>query len=172
MRACVCIKCLNFAHHEVLATSRNPPKRLFIYPLNKVTKDKTTYSTPEDDSPKMASEPVEARGCVTERYEQFSHKSQGKECGDGVRFPEKELGIDYSDPWLYEDHGDIPLFEEKDSYTPEEVLDIILKDVRKIYAEEDMSAKGIEALKQKEELTVEEMQALLLNMVDEEYSRP
>ena len=39
---------------------------------------------------------------------------------------------------LYEDHGDIPLFEEKDSYTPEEVLDIILKDVRKIYAEDGL----------------------------------
>ena len=62
--------------------------------------------------------------------------------------------------------------QEKDVYTPEEVLDIILKDVRKIYEGKDMSAKGIEALKQKEELTVEEMQALLLNMVDEEYSKP
>ncbi len=100
-----------------------------------MTKDKTTYSTPEDDSPKMASEPVEARGCVTEKYGSFSHHSL-----------------------------------EKDTYTPEEVLEIILTDIRKIYAEEDMSAKGIEALKQKEELTVEEMQALLLNMVDEEYS--
>ena len=133
--------------------------------------NKTTYTVPED-SPQMASEPVVAYGGMTERCGTFSRQSQGKECEDGARFPKKELGIDYSDPWLYEDHGDLPLFEEKDSYTPEEVLDIILKDVRKIYAEEDMSAKGIEALKQKEELTVEEMQALLLNMVDEEYSKP
>lgn len=48
------------------------------------------------------------------------------------------MDIDYSDPWLYEDHGDLPqLPEGKESYTPEEVLDIIVKDVRKIYEEGD-----------------------------------
>ena len=34
-----------------------------------------------------------------------------------------------------------------------------------------MTAEGIETLKKKEYLTIEEMQALLLNMVDEEYSK-
>ncbi|MBQ8127634.1 MAG: hypothetical protein IJ176_04465 [Prevotella sp.] len=42
--------------------------------------------------------------------------------------------IDYSDPWLYEDHGDLPqLPADKESYTPEEALNLILEDVRQIY---------------------------------------
>jgi len=48
-----------------------------------------------------------------------------------------DLDIDYNDPWLYEDHGDLPpLPEGKDSFTPEEAFDLIIKDIRKIYAED------------------------------------
>lgn len=50
----------------------------------------------------------------------------------------QDLAIDYSDPWLYEDHGDVPpLPEGKETFTPEEALDIILKDIRHIYETED-----------------------------------
>ena len=50
----------------------------------------------------------------------------------------QDLAIDYSDPWLYEDHGDLPpLPAGKETFTPEEVLDIIMKDVRHIYETED-----------------------------------
>ena len=49
----------------------------------------------------------------------------------------KRYSIDYSDPWLYEDHGDLPpLPEGKETFTPEEALDIILKDIRQIYQED------------------------------------
>lgn len=99
--------------------------------------NKTTYTVP-DDSSHMASEPVVAYGSVTERYKPFSHQPLEKECGDRVRFVEKELEIDYSDPWLYEDHGDLPLYEEKDSYTPEEVCALVLKEVRRIYEDESI----------------------------------
>ena len=35
---------------------------------------------------------------------------------------DEDLDIDYSDPWLYEDHGDLPpLPEGKETFTPEEV---------------------------------------------------
>lgn len=48
-----------------------------------------------------------------------------------------DLDIDYNDPWLYEDHGDLPsLPEGKDSFTPEEAFDLIINDIRKIYAED------------------------------------
>ncbi len=49
----------------------------------------------------------------------------------------ERFSIDYSDPWLYEDHGDLPpLPEGKETFTPEEALDIILKDIRQIYQED------------------------------------
>lgn len=48
-----------------------------------------------------------------------------------------DLDIDYNDPWLYEDHGDLPpLPEGKDSFTPEEAFDLIINDIHKIYAED------------------------------------
>ena len=50
--------------------------------------------------------------------------------------------------------------------------DLTVEEIKAIYEGKEMTAKGIETLKQKEYLTIEEMQALLLNMVDEEYSKP
>ena len=52
---------------------------------------------------------------------------------------EEELpGIDYNDPWLWEDHGDLPpLPKGKETFTPEEALEMILDDVRHIYGEDD-----------------------------------
>ncbi len=50
----------------------------------------------------------------------------------------ERFGIDYSAPWLYEDHGDFPPLPEKESFTPEEALDIILKDIRQIYEEDEV----------------------------------
>ncbi|MBQ9190348.1 MAG: hypothetical protein IJ142_01945 [Bacteroidaceae bacterium] len=48
------------------------------------------------------------------------------------------LVIDYSDPWLYEDHDDLPpLAEGKDTFTLEEFREILLDDIRKIYNEQD-----------------------------------
>ena len=44
--------------------------------------------------------------------------------------------IDYSDPWLYEEDGDSLPLPEKESFTPEEVLDIIFKDIRQICKED------------------------------------
>lgn len=50
---------------------------------------------------------------------------------------EEELAeIDYSDPWLWEEHGDLPLPKDKETFTPEEVLEIILDDIHKIYKED------------------------------------
>lgn len=47
-------------------------------------------------------------------------------------------GIDYNDPYLWEDHGDLPsLPEGKDTFTPEEAYQIIMADIRKIYDEDD-----------------------------------
>ena len=38
------------------------------------------------------------------------------------------------DPCLYEDHGDLPpLPEDKEFYTPEELRDILMEDLRAIY---------------------------------------
>lgn len=52
----------------------------------------------------------------------------GEESADG------DMDIDYSDPWLYEDHGDLPpLPEGKESFTLEEAYDLIVKDVCQIY---------------------------------------
>ena len=48
------------------------------------------------------------------------------------------LLIDYSDPWLYEDHGDLPpLPEGKETFTLEEFREILLDDIREIYNEKD-----------------------------------
>lgn len=49
------------------------------------------------------------------------------------------LLIDYSDPWLYEDHDDLPpLPEGKETFTPEEALELILNDIRGIYETADV----------------------------------
>lgn len=50
---------------------------------------------------------------------------------------QNDSGIDNNDPWLYEDHGDLPTLPEgKESFTPEEAYDLIMSDIRKIYAED------------------------------------
>ena len=157
MRACVCIKCLNFAHHEVLATSRNPPKRLFIYPLNKVTKDETTYNIP-DDSPQMASEPAVA----------YDKRIPPCPC----QFTDEELDEEIR---LAEEEGYMSVAETREFLLRHHIhstCDLTVEEIKAIYEGKEMTAKGIETLKQKEYLTIEEMQALLLNMVDEEYSKP
>ena len=47
---------------------------------------------------------------------------------------ERNIPIDYSDPWLYEDHGDLPpLPEGKEYFTPEEVRDMLMEDLQEIY---------------------------------------
>ena len=58
---------------------------------------------------------------------------------EAVKDVEEEFpGLEYSDPWLYEDHGDMPqLPKDKDTFTPEEALEIILDDIRKMYKEDD-----------------------------------
>ncbi len=49
---------------------------------------------------------------------------------------DKSDAIDYNDPWLYEDHGDLPpLPEGKDTFTPDEAYEIIMNDIRHIYSE-------------------------------------
>ena len=46
--------------------------------------------------------------------------------------------IDYSDPWLYEDHGDMPsLHENKEFLTVEELRDTLLTDLHTIYGMRD-----------------------------------
>ena len=46
--------------------------------------------------------------------------------------------IDYSDPWLYEDHGDLPpLPEGKESFNLEELRDILISDLNEIYDVKD-----------------------------------
>ena len=52
---------------------------------------------------------------------------------------EEELPeLNYNDPYLWEDHGDLPpLPEGKDTFTPEEAYKIIMADIRKIYDEDD-----------------------------------
>lgn len=51
---------------------------------------------------------------------------------------QSESVIDYSDPWLYQDHGDLPpLLDGKDTFTPEELLELILKDIQQIYDADD-----------------------------------
>jgi hypothetical protein len=47
-------------------------------------------------------------------------------------------GLDYSDPGFYENSGDLPvLAEEKEYYTPEELRDILIKDMHEIYQMKD-----------------------------------
>lgn len=47
---------------------------------------------------------------------------------------DEDLDIDYSDPWLYEDHGDLPpLPAGKETFTPEEVRTMLMEDLREIY---------------------------------------
>ena len=47
-------------------------------------------------------------------------------------------GLDYNDPYLWEDHEDmLPLPKGKDTFTPEEAYKIIMADIRKIYDEDD-----------------------------------
>ena len=42
--------------------------------------------------------------------------------------------IDYNDPWLYEDHGDLPpLPEGKDTFTLEELREILISDLNEVY---------------------------------------
>ena len=48
----------------------------------------------------------------------------------------KDLDINYSDPSLYED-ADLPLTEGKDSYTPEELRDLLISDLKSIYGMKD-----------------------------------
>jgi hypothetical protein len=48
----------------------------------------------------------------------------------------QELDIDYSDPSLYEDDG-LTLPEGKDSYTPEELRDLLISDLKSIYGMKD-----------------------------------
>lgn len=51
---------------------------------------------------------------------------------------EEFSGLDYNDPYLWEDHGDLPqLPEGKETFTPEEAYKIIMADIRKIYDEDD-----------------------------------
>lgn len=51
---------------------------------------------------------------------------------------EEVLSIDETDPWLFEDHGDLPsLPDGKGYFTPEEALDLVLKDIRDIYEVRD-----------------------------------
>jgi hypothetical protein len=45
-----------------------------------------------------------------------------------------DLDIDYNDPWLYEDHGDLPpLPEGKDHFTLEELREILINDLNEAY---------------------------------------
>jgi hypothetical protein len=45
-------------------------------------------------------------------------------------------GLDYNDPELWKDDGDMPsLPEGKETFTPEELYKIVMTDVRKIYAQ-------------------------------------
>lgn len=46
--------------------------------------------------------------------------------------------IDYSDPWLYEDHGDLPpLPQAKETFSLDEFRDILIDDLRDIYNVKD-----------------------------------
>ena len=51
-------------------------------------------------------------------------------------FPDEKQDIDYSDPWLYEEHEDLPLMD-KEYYTPEELRDMLIGDLRETYAVKD-----------------------------------
>lgn len=48
------------------------------------------------------------------------------------------LGIDYNDPWLYENHEDLtPLPETKETYTLEELRSILINDLNEVYGVKD-----------------------------------
>ena len=58
---------------------------------------------------------------------------QTEEQEQGEEFP----GLDYPDSQLWEDDGDMPpLPEGQESFTPEEAYQIIMSDIRKIYAQQ------------------------------------
>lgn len=47
-------------------------------------------------------------------------------------------GLDYNDPYLWEVDDDmLSLPEGKETFTPEEALELILTDIRKVYKEDD-----------------------------------
>lgn len=51
-------------------------------------------------------------------------------------FSEEKQDIDYNDPSLYEEHDDLPLMD-KEYYTPEELRDMLIGDLRETYAVKD-----------------------------------
>ena len=53
----------------------------------------------------------------------------------------KELDIDYSDPSLYEEDDQMVLPEGKDSYTPEELRDLLIGDLNSTYGVKDAVVK-------------------------------
>ena len=46
-----------------------------------------------------------------------------------------DLNVDYTDPMLYEDS--VPLLEEKDYYSPEELRNLLVSDLNEIYGVKD-----------------------------------
>ena len=46
-----------------------------------------------------------------------------------------DLNVDYTDPTLYEDS--VPLLEEKDYYSPEELRNLLVNDLNEIYGVKD-----------------------------------
>ena len=46
-----------------------------------------------------------------------------------------DLNVDYTDPTLYEDS--VPLLEEKDYYSPEELRNLLVSDLNEIYVVKD-----------------------------------
>lgn len=46
-----------------------------------------------------------------------------------------DLNVDYTDPTLYEDS--VPLLEEKDYYSPEELRNLLVSDLNEIYGVKD-----------------------------------
>lgn len=48
---------------------------------------------------------------------------------------QEDLNVDYTDPTLYEDS--VPLLEEKDYYSPEELRHLLVSDLNEIYGVKD-----------------------------------
>jgi len=48
---------------------------------------------------------------------------------------QEDLNVDYSDSTLYEDS--VPLLEEKDYYSPEELRELLVSDLNEIYGVKD-----------------------------------
>lgn len=67
------------------------------------------------------------------------HKSQDADATPHREaFVECDLHIDHSDPWLYEDHGDMPTLPEgKEYFTLEELRSMLKEDLREIYGIKD-----------------------------------